>query len=177
MIVTCSGGLTYSPGMTYCDSSGVSTCAQAVTNVPIDSSGIVLLHIMAAFPDTSNPRMNAVSFGIDYDAEKMWIVDKGSCGGWELPTSSWPAPGSGTALTWTDPKTERLTEVYWIAAYVYLQGADSTQFSLTDHGRYGGEFSDDSTPGVRDDRPLWLDTGACTTTSFRTPRPGSETVI
>lgn len=150
LILTCNRALTYSPDSTYCDSSAVSTCDQAVVTSSIDNPTTVIFHVLAAFPENSSPRMNAVSFGVDYDGQRMWILGSGHCGSWELHTGGWPGPGTGTAITFNDPRTALLDEVYWFAAYVYAESTDSLRFSLTSHGTYGGEFADDSVPSARD---------------------------
>jgi len=91
-----------------------------------------------------------VTFGVNYDSTAIFILAAGSCADFEISTGAWPAPNSGTALTWSEPRTSHLTEVYWFAGYTY-DGATQATFALQSHPTQGGSFADDSVPAALDD--------------------------
>lgn len=122
-------------------------CEAAVSSLPGDDSAVIIF-ALAAFPDWVSPRMTGVVFGINYDTT---VISSGI--GFEmafqLPTSDWPGPGSGIAVTRGNlgPITDRLTTLYWFATYAY-QGAT---FEVIENPVQGLAFADDSTPAVLDD--------------------------
>lgn len=123
-------------------------CESAVTSLPGDDSEVIIF-LLAAFPDWVSPSVAGVLFGIDYDTTVL-RSGRGIDYGWELPTSDWPAPGSGNAITTGNaaPIDDRVTTVYWFSAYAY-QG---TSFTLTDHPSQGRpQFADDTVPSVLDE--------------------------
>ena len=134
----------------YCGQSGLTSCEDAVVRAPADPDSIVIFFAVAAFPPNGSPRLKALTFGIEYDAERLVLVDRGSCGGFELADGGWPDPGTGTALVLDEVSTTTLTPVYWFAAYAYSFG-DMTSLVLVPHPVEGGAFGDDSVPTQLDD--------------------------
>jgi hypothetical protein len=124
----------------YCGQSGLTSCADAITSQMGPS--IKIIHVLAAFPSESSPRVTGLTFGIDYDSTKISLEDYGSCGDFELPTTGWPAPGEGTAVTFAAAQTGLLTEVYWFAAYNLAPAT----LNLIPHPTQGGYFADDHVP-------------------------------
>lgn len=125
----------------YCGDSDLIQCEDA--DVRHDGVATILLHVLAAFLEGSSPRLSGVVFGIEYGSA-IFIVALGACGDFELPTTSWPASGEGTAVTWDTAETGQLTEIYWFGAYNYY-GTPQT-FALTAHPEQGAFFADDDVP-------------------------------
>jgi hypothetical protein len=136
----------YSEGQSdYCGST-LPNCAAAADSVGL--SEVHVLFVFAAFPSQSTPRLRGLTFGLAYDPEQVALVAHGKCSDFELATSSWPAAGSGTSVTWTSTQVNLLTEVYWFAGYSYNQ--TPALFSLAQHPVEGSHFGDDSVPAVLD---------------------------
>lgn len=133
-------------GETYCERSAVESCAEVIARA--DGSDPVVFWTLAAFIEGSSPRLAGVEFGIDYDPSATPLLAHAACGDFELPTSGWPDPGEGTAVTFTVPRTGTIEEVYWFAAYSYAGSA--TQFNLAPHPVHGAVFADDSIPSEID---------------------------
>ncbi len=137
----------------YCGMSALDSCSAAVTSVAWDPGNKIVFHVIAAFPPGSQPRLKALSFGIDYDPAKFGLAARGSCADFELPDGTWPASGTGTAQSWTTAtQTGLLTECYWFAGYAYSEQyvADSTSFALIPHPVQHGVFVDDAFPAAVD---------------------------
>ncbi|MFC1573009.1 LamG-like jellyroll fold domain-containing protein [Candidatus Eisenbacteria bacterium] len=133
----------------YCGQSGLTGCESANTNLPGWDSGPYVWWATAAFRYGSSPRLAGVTFGIDYDAYSVFLLDWGECGDFSLSTGGWPAPNEGTAISWSSAQTNQLTEVYWFAGYEYY-GQDF-DFCLTPHPTQGACFADDDIPANVDD--------------------------
>ncbi len=84
--------LSYRPGRQYVGVSGLQSCSAAKDSVSVD--GVHIVHVMAAFPARSSPRLSGVTFGLFYDRERVAIANWQKCGDFELSTSDWPGPGS-----------------------------------------------------------------------------------
>lgn len=118
-------------------------------------------YVMAAFADDC-PRIKALSFGIDYDEEKVVIVNPGGFGpcdpanvfAIDVPSiedsEPWPASKAAIGLSFSIPLTSKLAELYWFAAYSY-DGSPSTitVYDATQVNEHG-LFQDDSVPPVAD---------------------------
>lgn len=130
----------------YCPFVNLETCDAAITSV----SGFqtFVFYALGAFPAGSSPRVVGVTFGIQYSAA-FAFVNMGSCADFELSTPTWPASGSGTALTFDVPRTESLLPLYWFAGYNYY-APEPASFALAPHPTQGGTFADDSIPSVLD---------------------------
>ena len=107
----------YSDGTDYCGQSGLTACDSAVVTLPADPGVPKVFWATAAFPDSSSPRMSVITFGVDYDSTKFAIVEHHQCGDTELPMTTWPSPGSGTAVAWNTAQTDQLRDVYWFRGY------------------------------------------------------------
>ena len=147
LIVHSNPSVVFSSGESYCAQAGLSACSSAVASIPWNAGTTSVLHILAAFPDTASPRLKALTFGVMWDENKLAISDHGSCADFEVPDGAWPASGTGTGVSWTTTQTNRLIEVYWIAAEPYEGGeADSTSIALIPHPGQGGAMADDGEP-------------------------------
>ncbi len=134
----------------YCGLSGLDSCSAAVSSVPWDPGNPVVFYAIAAFP-VSQPRLKAIAFAVDYDSTKFVLLNRGSCADFEITGTGWPAPGTGTSLTWSAAQTNRLCEVYYFVGYGYSElEEDSTAFSLLPHPQQGGVFVDDAFPAAVD---------------------------
>ena len=142
LILHANPDLVYSPSLEYCGSSGIESCAEALTRVPADPDAYTVFFALAAFPSASSPSLTGVTFGVQYDAQELLVADTGSCGEFEIHTDDWPQPGSGTAMTWFTPQRQHLVELQWFSAYV-LSDAASTTFDLSEHPTQGGLFGSD----------------------------------
>jgi hypothetical protein len=169
----------------YCGMSALDFCSAAVTSVPWDPGRKIVFHALAAFPTGSSPRLRSVSFGIQYDPTKFIMAAHGTCADLELPEATWPAPGTGTAQTWTNAtQTAALTEAYWFCGYAYSEqeGEDSTSVSLIPHPVQRGVFVDDAVPAEADTIAAYGRLGLGTAGSRACPQsppegdsPGPET--
>ena len=134
---------------------GIDRCEDAVTRVDeVSDFPPLVIMVYAAFPSGSSPRMQAVSWGIEYGAE---LVAQGPltpfrCADLEIPDLDWPDSGTGTALAWVGPQTGLFTLIYAFGLYYYSYYGpiESTQFCATPHPAQGGDFADDSIPAELD---------------------------
>ena len=130
----------------YCSSFALSSCESAVTSVT--GSQTYVFFVVAAFPTTSDPALTGLVFGIHYTST-IGIVNAGNCASFELSGSGWPGSDTGTALTWNEPQTAKLTPVYWFAGYNYY-APQQGNLSVRAHPTQGGYFADDSIPAILD---------------------------
>lgn len=139
--------LVFSPdGSSYSGQSGIATCEQVVSQTQLGVVPTVIFAI-AAFPTDSSPRISGASFGISYDSELITVLAYGTSADFELPTPDWPAPASGTALTWNAPRTGTAIELYWFAAYSYEH---PTTMAMAPHPSQDATLADDAIPAVLD---------------------------
>ena len=116
LIVHANESIVYTDGSNgFCWQSELESCATATSTVSTETSIPIVLYVFAAFPAESNPELIAVSFGIEYDAALLSIVESGHCAEIEQHTDEWPLPGSGLVLMWNQPQHERLLELAWFA--------------------------------------------------------------
>lgn len=148
LVLHANTALTYSTGTSYCGQGGLSFCSQADVSVDADPEVTTVFFVYAAFSATASPRLQAVTFGVDYDDEDFELVSEGHCADFALPTDDWPDPSSGTALAWYSAETETLVEIAWFAGYAMSE--QTTSFELTEHPTQGANFADDSVPAVVD---------------------------
>lgn len=132
-------------GTNYCGLSALTDCGQAITRH--DGLDAIVIHVLAAFHADAEPRLGAVTFGIQYGACTE-IADYQNCADSELPSESWPGSGEGTAVRWDTARSEHLTEVYWFAAYNEIEYP--AELALAQHPSQGAFFADDSVPPVLD---------------------------
>lgn len=151
LLLHANASVLYTPDSSnYCGQSGLSECEAAVVSVPADPTHMSVIFAIAAFPPNSAPRMAGVTFGISYEESDFVLISRGACADFELSSADWPAPGSGTALSWSNVRTAPLTEVYWFAGYAYSAEAPTT-FSLQAHPTQGASFADDGVPSTLDE--------------------------
>lgn len=140
LIAALSVGTVYTTDNTgYCGSSTTTDCGGAVTSHTGDQPAVI--NVIAAFPGAA--RLAGLTFGVSYSAGVV-LLEQAACGDFELPDGSWPASGSGTAVTWSSAQTAQLIEAYYFAAYNYYGGAET--LALTPHPTQGGNFADDDVP-------------------------------
>ncbi|MCC7143882.1 MAG: hypothetical protein IT349_17425, partial [Candidatus Eisenbacteria bacterium] len=147
LLVHATPGLQYSLGGEYCGDAVITSCGGGVYEVA--GGDTVVFHVVAAFPNDGAPGLSGVSFGIDYDPSAFSLIDGGSCADFELAQTAWPDSGSGTAVTWSVPRTTTLTEVYWFAG-VNLNPGSPTRFALIEHPEVGAFFADNQIPANLD---------------------------
>ena len=123
-------------------------CLGALTNYPADAP--VVWWVKAAFPHATSPRLSGVVFGINYPEGAIALLAYGHSGDFELPDGPWPAPGSGTAVTWGTAQTTELTDVYWFGGYSDSYYGSGVSFDLIPHPTQGASFGDDSIPSILD---------------------------
>jgi hypothetical protein len=145
LIVALSEGTVYTPDNSgYCGSTTTESCDAAVVSASAGTN-VVVLNVIAAFP--ANGRLSGLTFGVLYDGE-LSLVEWGACGNFELPDGTWPASGTGTAVTWSTAQVAQLIETYWFAAYSYY--GNPTSLALIPHPGQGAFFADDDVPSNLD---------------------------
>lgn len=128
----------------YCGSATAASCDGIVAST--SQEGGVVLNVFAAFPPAASPRLSGLTFGVEYaSGEGFSFADGGMCGDFELSEATWPASGSGTAVTWGAAETSTLTEVYWFGVYSYDSYGPGA-FCLIPNPVQGANFADDDTP-------------------------------
>ncbi|MFN8549109.1 MAG: hypothetical protein U0527_14355 [Candidatus Eisenbacteria bacterium] len=134
--------LTYTTdGSVYCNQTPPREC-EAI-NPTSSGAPLQVYTVLAVFSAGNKPRLRGVEFGVTYSG--VLIDDWGSCAEVEDAMSGWPASGTGTVVTWSQSKTERIVPVYWFAGYLSsLAGAPTLE--LTPHPVNGGHFGDDHVP-------------------------------
>ncbi len=151
LLVHANTSLVYTTGTTsYCAQSGLEACSEAVTSVPWDPGTTTVFYVIAAFPDTAQPRLKGLSWGVEWDDAKLVIVDHGSCADFDVADGGWPASGKGIGQSFLDTRTGLLSELYWFAGYAYGDESDSTSFALIPHPLHGGQMVDDAVPAMVD---------------------------
>lgn len=133
-----------SAGTSPCGQSRVRDCLESRVTAPVEARETVVF-LLAAFP-FSNPRLSGVSFGVYLDAS-ISIFGYGGCGDFALDAEGAPQSGWGSAVTFNSARTQRITEIYWFAAYAYSEGV----FEVADHPTQGAPmFADDAVPSQKD---------------------------
>jgi hypothetical protein len=92
-----------------------------------------VFYVLAAFPPGARVDLERVSFGIDYDPDRLVILSAGHCGVVDQPERGWPGPGRGETIGWRrGTRTTPLVEVCWFSGYA-AEAADTASFRLTRH--------------------------------------------
>jgi hypothetical protein len=161
--------LIHDAGLAY--SAGSDGCAQGTTPASCDECDVTLegsapnaaqvWKVYAAFPPTAEPRLKALTFGIDYvesdgGTPGLVILAAEACAGQsgrpaaEYVAHGWPGPQGGTSLVFSVPLATRMTEVCWFAGY--RSGDEPQEFALGPHPdpALDGNFADDSVPARLD---------------------------
>ena len=76
--------ITYTADTDYCGQSTLTDCEEVVATVSADPDSMVVFFTLVAFPAEANPQLKALVFGIEYDEERLALVDHGACAGFEL---------------------------------------------------------------------------------------------
>ncbi|MCC7143231.1 MAG: hypothetical protein IT349_14120 [Candidatus Eisenbacteria bacterium] len=144
--------------------SGVERCDEAITRVD-DPSRCAVVYVLASFPSWQSPNLRSVAFGLSYDETRLSLGNLSPAGDLESPTSGWPAPGSGTAVGWNEPRTGRLVEVYAFSADADSDDNLPTHLQLAPHPTHGATFYDPigaTDPAFELGRLGWGEDGALT---------------
>lgn len=142
-------------GVTPC----VPNAANPTSTMPADVPHV--WYVMAAFADNACPRIKSLGFQIEYDATKVQIVGQGvavpdDAVAVKLPVPStedgaaFPANRSGMAVSFSNPRTSQLQEVWWFAGYSYADAVDATFALKVLPGGGNDSFVDDTVPAVLD---------------------------
>lgn len=142
--------------LTFCEKGGVGpenssylpdTCEELVsrTDTAVSEATAVAWVIVAAFPPNAEPRLKGTVFGVQHNVEVIW---HDGCGNSTIPYPGWPATNTGMAVTWTDPQTTLLTEVYTFVGYCYYA---TGSFAIVNHPSQGApKFADNSVPPLEE---------------------------
>jgi len=156
LIVHTNDEVTFTTTGDYCgvDFDDPGTCENALTRTDKDENTSAVIWFLAAFPDTANPAVTVIYFGIDHNLPQGqgYIPNWGYCGpagSLEVPDGGWPDdPSAGNSLAFGSPVTgDTLFPFYWFAAYGFEGAYLGTAINPT--GVYAA-FVDDSVPGVQD---------------------------
>ena len=104
----------------YAGYAPIDSCSEQINR--IDSQAPVVWYVLAAW--SGSKQWCGTEFGLgDYDAENFAIWEHGACfpsSGISIPTSGWPGPNEGIALSTTDVNwSGNFVPVYWFAGYAY----------------------------------------------------------
>lgn len=152
LIVHTNDAYTYSSGTACTTPYAIPTsCEEAITRS--DKSEGTVAWFLAAFPDTSNPAVTVVYFGVDYDDANL---DPGSAyrlcgppGSFEVPDDDWPYTGRGNSIAFGTP----VTQLHVFPVYVIrIDGGQAGSYFRTRNNPTGGyaAFVDDSDPPCED---------------------------
>jgi hypothetical protein len=104
----------------YAQNYAITSCEQQDNE--IDSQDMAVWYVLSAWTESKDWCGTQFGFG-DYDADNFIIMGHGACfpsGGLTIPSSGWPGPNEGIALTTTDENwSGNFQPVYWIAGYAY----------------------------------------------------------
>lgn len=151
LIVHTNDAVSYTTSGSYCLTSYLPpSCEEAGTRTDKDENTPAVIWFLAAFPDTSNPAVTTIQFGIEHNLppEQGYFERYVKCGDLELPDAGWPETGFGNLLSFgSTVHTEKLFPFYWFAAYGF-EGAylGTAAYPSTEEAR----FVDGSAPPVED---------------------------
>jgi hypothetical protein len=120
----------------------IDRCEDARATVP-PSIDVNAFWVMAAFPPQGSPSLGEVAFGIEYDPLRIEIGFTLACADGVVYTTDWPSSGSGSVVSWEEPRTDHLIVVHGF--YAYSDGTP-TELSVVPHPDHGGYFADGETP-------------------------------
>jgi gingipain R len=121
----------------YAQYAAIDSCSEQINHV--DTEGAIVWYVLSAW--TESKEWCGAQFGLgDYDTDNFVIWEHGACfpsGGLTIPTSGWPGPNEGIALTTTDENwSGNFVPVYWFAGYVY--GQDVIPLTLDPDSDFAG---------------------------------------
>lgn len=128
-----------------CDSLALSPCNSLVLESSADSAVVFLV---AVFPDSVNPRVAGVEFGLAYNLAALSVEEIDRCGDFSITTADWPGPGSGIATVWTSTRTSRVIPIG--AFLLRRNGTANAALHIVPHPVQGLYFADDSIPSKLD---------------------------
>jgi hypothetical protein len=104
----------------YAQYAAIDSCSEQINHV--DTQGAFVWYVLSAWAESK--QWCGAQFGLgDYDANNFVIWEHGACfpsGGLTIPTSGWPGPNEGIALTTTSENwSGNFVPIYWFAGYVY----------------------------------------------------------
>ena len=104
----------------YTQYAAIDTCSEQINHV--DTQGAFVWYVLSAW--TESKQWCGAQFGLgDYDPDNFVVWEHGACfpsGGLTIPTSGWPGPNEGIALTTTNANwSGNFVPVYWFAGYAY----------------------------------------------------------
>jgi hypothetical protein len=155
LIVHTDDNVSYTHTGQYCGAqfSDPGTCENAVTRTDKDENTPALIWLLAAFPDTANPAVSVVYFGIEHNLppNEGYFVNHGYCGPAgtiEVPDGGWPETGFGNSLAFGSPvQGDILFPTYWFAVY----GTTGSYLGTAENPTGGyAAFVDDSNPPVQE---------------------------
>ena len=150
LLLHCSVDIQYTTSVaSYCGLGSPDSCQEVNPSIELAPGRTVIAAVLAAFPDTSGPRVKAIDFGIQYDSLAVVIVDAGTCSDFEIAVAPWSRSPAGAALSWQAPQTSRIQQVYWFACEL-AKGASQGVLSLAACPGQAGIFVDDSMPPNED---------------------------
>jgi hypothetical protein len=121
----------------YAQNYAITSCEQQDNE--IDSQDMAVWYVLSAWTESKEWCGTQFGFG-DYDAGNFSIMGHGACfpsGGLTIPSSGWPGPNEGIALTTTDENwSGNFEPVYWIAGYAY--GEDLIPLGPDPDGDFAG---------------------------------------
>lgn len=104
-------------------------CYTANPNLSVPVGGTATVYALVANTTASPLQVGDVDFGIAYDPARLRVDSWSRCGDMEIPSSTWPASGSGTDVIWAMPASAGVVMAGWFRvtvlapnAYMYLQG-------------------------------------------------------
>ena len=101
------------------------TCDELVPQA-VSADGVEWILMVLA--NTTDMQVSTLVWGLgQYDPGAVYIGYYGPCDPWgtalEIPTSGWPGPGEGTAVSWApNCWTGTMFAFYYLGAYVYAPG-------------------------------------------------------
>jgi len=113
----------------------------------IDLDAVMVWKVYAAFPETSSPRLKALSWGTASTVNVV-VNESGLPGAndFEITQGSWPTTGS-IGQSFFDTQTATMVECYWFGGYAY---GGPQSFTTVAHAVQTSVFVDDSTPAQED---------------------------
>ncbi|MEZ4650924.1 MAG: hypothetical protein R3E97_19500 [Candidatus Eisenbacteria bacterium] len=138
--------LSEDPGAATCALASLPQCDEVVARADVETP--IVIHALAMFPTGSSPRLLAITFGVDFP-DCVDLIDWQACADFEIADGAWPAPGTGTALAWSEAQTGHAVPIY--AFEVQGLASEPGEFALIAHPTQGALFADDSVPSTLDD--------------------------
>lgn len=179
MLVHTNDSVVFSIGMDYCGETMPADCVEFQTTIHKGPDDAAVIWALAYWCWESSPGVTAFRFGVSGEVPQEYFAAFAPCGPGtvENPDATWPAPGTGTEVSYATPVYPSwVMKMYWFAAW------GETGWSLGTgaypHGDMQAEFVDDSVPPVIDycqafGAVRWGSPGANDCTDCGPPPPGA----